>query len=54
MNHVDYSKIKELFAKYGQKFAPSFSVEQNNLVAEMMTKLEPNPIILYRPDNHRI
>jgi hypothetical protein len=39
MNHVDYSNIKELLARYGQIFAPSLSVEQNDLVAEMTTKL---------------
>jgi len=39
MNHVDYSNIKELLAKYGHIFAPSFSVEQNDLLAEMATKL---------------
>jgi len=39
MNQVDYSNNKELLAKYGHTFAPSLSVEQNDLLAEMTTKL---------------
>jgi hypothetical protein len=39
MEHIDYSDVTELFTKYRQKVSPSLSVTENNLVAEMATKL---------------
>jgi hypothetical protein len=37
---MDYSEVTELLAKYNHKFSPLLSVTENDLLAEMTTKLK--------------
>ncbi len=39
MDHFDYSEVKQLFAKYREKFSPFFSPIEKDLAAEMGNKL---------------